>query len=71
MKEINSTAKIIYNNYRKLLWRDCINQDMQTWTECAYYTQKVRKILILKSFIPKYFFAEKNTIITFYHYDNR
>lgn len=54
MKEINSTAKIIYNNYRKLLWRDCIIQHMQTWIECAYYTQEVKKnILILKSFIPK------------------
>lgn len=44
MKEINSAAKIIYKNYRKLLWRDCIIQHMQTWIECAYYTQKVKKI---------------------------
>lgn len=69
MQEINSTAKIIYNNYRKLLWRDCIIQHMQTWIECAYYTQKVKeKILILKSFIPKmtkndiYFFLQKKII---------
>lgn len=77
MQEINSTAKIIYNNYRKLLWRDCIIQHMQTWIECAYYTQKVKKKpTYFEEFHSKnvtflFFFAEKNNIITFYHYYNR